>query len=94
MTSVIHAAVVGCAIVLGLGSQAHAQATQSPPSAPEAVATPQPTKGSAPAAIASRAQERAACREQAARKKLFGLGRHKFLVKCRKARRKAPPQGR
>ena len=47
-------------------------------------------KGSAPAAIASRAADRAMCRDLAAKRKLFGLGRHRFLQRCRRARRKAP----
>ena len=45
--------------------------------------------GSAPAAIAARAADRAYCRDLAAKRKLFGLGRHKFLQRCRRARRKA-----
>lgn len=36
-----------------------------------------------------RAADKAHCREQAAKRKLFGLGRHKFLQRCRRARRKA-----
>ena len=46
-------------------------------------------RGSAPAAIAARAADRAHCRELAAKRRLFGLGRHKFLQRCRRARRKA-----
>lgn len=42
-------------------------------------------RGTAAPALAPRTY----CRDQAAKMKLFGLGRHKFLQRCRKARRKA-----
>ena len=40
---------------------------------------------------ATRPADRAHCRDLAARRKLFGLRRHKFLQRCRRARRKIAP---
>lgn len=39
----------------------------------------------------TRAGDRLHCRDLAGRRKLFGLRRHKFLQRCRRARRKLAP---
>lgn len=44
-----------------------------------------------PSTPATRAADRVHCRELAARRRLFGLGRHKFLQRCRRARRRGAP---
>ncbi|HMO29976.1 hypothetical protein [Enterovirga sp.] len=62
---------------------------------PGPAAAPGKPDGSADSALRrgapspQRAADKAHCREQAAKRKLFGLGRHKFLQRCRRARRKA-----
>jgi hypothetical protein len=97
-------AAAGAAFAIVLMSSAIAQADQppratgataplaKPESSADAAAANALKRGSVPPSLAGRSSDRG-CREQAARMKLFGLGRHKFLQRCRRAaRRKAAPR--
>lgn len=96
----IAAAILVTGLALGAGSVARADQPAAQPAAAGAIPAGK-TDGAtdnalrrnpAPTGLAVRGADRLYCREQAARRKLFGLARHKFLQRCRKARRKSQQQ--
>lgn len=87
---------------LAVGTPGWAQADKPAATGATPLTSPAPKDGSPPSSaadsalrrvppqIAARA-DRAFCRDQAAKRRLFGLGRHRFLTHCRRARRKGTP---
>ena len=96
----IAAALLVAGLALGTGSMARSEQPAAQPAAAGAIPAGKADgatdnalrRNPAPTGLAVRGADRLYCREQAAKRKLFGLGRHKFLQRCRKARRKAHPQ--